>query len=151
MNSKDYLEELRDFIDAGRDSSFRKIAHATYAVRTQNMFAHEVYGIQYHNTVIFGIRYDGSYFINNGGYFTTTTKKRINDSLTKCGHGYSPIVQRNKRWLMDNVEFGRTACALFDVDMSVISSNPLDCWARSVAGVEEKIRKIRPYYVERKF
>ena len=68
-NSKDYLEDLKSFIESGRDSNHRKIAHSTYAVKTEDFFGYEVFGIQYHKTVIFGIREDGEFFFNNGGYF----------------------------------------------------------------------------------
>jgi len=149
VNSKDYREELELFIEAGRNDMFRKICHATYAVKTADMFGREVIGVQYHNTVIFGIHEDGSHFINNGGYFTRTTQSRINTYLLNCGHGYNQIIQRNKRWLMNNVEFGRTASVLFDVDKSPISSNTFDCWAKPLREVEIKNSKITDYYLSK--
>lgn len=36
-------------------------------------------GIRYHNTIVITYSYDGSIVLNNGGWTTPTTKKRIND------------------------------------------------------------------------
>lgn len=146
-NSKDYREELKSFIEGGRNDNSRHLSHATYAVKTVDAFDEEIYGIQYHNTVIFGIREDGKYFFNNGDYFTVTTKKRINDCLIKVGN-YQQIVQRNHKWIINGnqLDFG---FMLFDVDNIMIHSSTIDCWAMSVKEVVVKNTKITNYYLSR--
>lgn len=136
-NPKDYRQELKEIIDSGKNDSYRKIAHATFAVKTSDMSGNEIYGIQYHKTVIFGIRESGEFFFNNGGYFTATTKKRINDALRKCGFN-SFISQKKFRWYLcsidgsETLQFARTAFMLFDVDNSFTPSSPSECWAQSL-------------------
>jgi len=143
-NSKDYRQELKSFIDGGRDTDFRKMSHATYAIKTSDIFGYEVYGIQYHRTVVFGIREDGEYFFNNGGYFTVTTKKRINDALMKCRFPYT-IVQKSFSWfILDRkIEGGQM---LFDVNNDMRDFAILDCYAKPLQKVSEKNRKVANYY-----
>ena len=146
-NSKDYLQEIKLFIEGGRNDNSRHLSHATYAVKTTDAFDQEIYGVQYHNTVIFGIREDGTYFFNNGDYFTVTTKKRINDCLIKVGN-YHQIVQRNHKWIIngDQLDFG---FMLFDVDNNMIHSSTIDCWAMNVKEVVAKNSKITNYYLSK--
>lgn len=128
MNPKDYFNELELFVNAGRYPNERKVAHATYAVKTVDAFGETVYGIQYHRTVVFAVRENGEYMINNGGYFTATTKKRINDALLKCGSG-KQIVQRNKKWIMDGEQYESSFMFLFDCNHFLLASNPVNCYA----------------------
>jgi len=144
-NPKDYFEELKFSIEDGNNVDHRKIAHATYAVKTVDMFGDIVYGIQYHNTVIFAIRENGGYFINNGGYFTKTTLKRINEALRQSGRGAHCILQRHNSWLMDGVDLSTSAVACFDVNHNNINRNLSECWGRPVVSVVDKNGKVRPY------
>lgn len=125
--STTYRDELMLFIGGGRNSNYRKIKNNTYAVITKDAFGNNVVGIQYHNTVIFGIRDDGHYFFNNGGWFTTTTKARINDAIQHCGMADS-IIQKKKKWYLNNmiVDFGYY---LFDTLNRPTQSLRLNCWA----------------------
>lgn len=149
MNSKDYRQELKSFIESGRDNDHRKISHATYAIKTEDMFGQEIYGIQYHKTVVFGIRDDGEYFFNNGGYLTVTTKKRINDALKKCGVGDS-IYQKNKVWHLGTYRFELNARLLFNPDNSVIEDcDIVDFWCQPNVEVMRKIDKLPSFpYLE---
>lgn len=144
-NSKDYRFELESYIGNGRNEDYRKIANNTYAVRTTDLFG-DVFGVQYHNTVIFAVREDGSYFFNNGGYFTVTTKKRINDILIeKVGFPFS-IYQKSFKWYLSGyaggfsydtaLHFGRAAV---DVNNSIYSFELSDCWAMPL----NKLRKVK--------
>ena len=56
------------------------------------------YVIRFWNTDIVRICPDGAYVLNSGGFFTATTKRRINT--------YSPavILQRNYQWYVGGVE-----------------------------------------------
>ncbi len=139
-NSKDYREELKSFIENGRNDDSRHLSHATYVVKTEDMFGDDVYGIQYHKTVIFGIRENGDYFFNNGGYFTVTTKKRINDALIKVGN-YHQLVQRNHKWLLSGVEVS-TGFMLFDVNNDIRDCVNIDCWGKTIQSVSMQSTKI---------
>ena len=139
-NSKDYLQELKSFIESGRDDESRHLSHATYAVKTEDMFGEVIYGIQYHKTVIFGIRENGDYFFNNGGYFTVTTKKRINDALFKVGN-YSQLVQRNFKWFLDSEVIDKGYVS-FDVNNDIQDCLNLDCWGKAIHSVVNKSEKI---------
>lgn len=147
MNSKDYREELKSFIEQGRSDSYRHLSHATYVVKTHDAFENEIYGIQYHKTVIFGIHEDGTYFFNNGGYFTATTKKRINDCLVKVG-SFGQIVQKSFKWYMGSVQFN-FGYMLFDMNNEMIDCSSINCWAMSIVDVESKNSKISNYYLSR--
>ena len=145
-NSKDYLQDLKSFIESGRDSNHRKIAHATYAVKTQDIYGREVYGIQYHKTVIFGIREDGEFFFNNGGYLTSTTKKRINDALYKCGVTDS-IYQHKKIWHFRNYSFDVNARLMFDVNNVDYPYEGIEIyWCQPVSEVIAKNNKLPNFY-----
>jgi hypothetical protein len=139
-NSKDYREELRKFIEDGRNDESRHLCHATYVVKTEDMFGNDIYGLQYHKTVIFGIREDGSYFFNNGGYFTATTKRRINDALAKCHFPYY-IVQKSFAWfILDRkIEHGYM---MFDVNNDMQDCLNLDCWGKPIHALVHKSEKI---------
>lgn len=52
------------------------------------------YGIVYHRTEIVRIHADGTYTLNNGGWYTVTTKQRLNE--------YAPvsIFQRKHVWYL---------------------------------------------------
>ena len=144
-NSKDYRQELKSFIESGRSNDLRKIAHATYAIKTSDIFGSEVYGIQYHKTVLFGIREDGEYFFNNGGHFTVTTKKRINDALAKCRFPYY-ISQKSFVWfILDRkIESGQM---LFDVNNDMQDFANLDCWAKPLSEVSNRNSRVGKYYL----
>lgn len=148
-SSKDYLEDLKYLIESGRYDNHRKIAHATYVVKTEDMFGREIYGIQYHRTVIFGIHDDGSFFFNNGGYLTATTKKRINDALNRCGVSQS-IFQRNKIWHFGSHSFDSTARLLFDVNNDVVEDSGIaSFWCKPVDEVVNKNSKVPNFYPNR--
>lgn len=127
MNSKDVLEEYATFINAGRNSNYRKITGNTYVVKTSDTFGNVIYGIQYHRTVVSGIREDGSYFVNNGGYFTVTTKKRINEFLSKVGNNHQ-IIQRKFQWFFNSFNVGEGFMS-FDVNNELVSCAYVECFA----------------------
>lgn len=129
MNSKDYAQEIDAFIKNGRYNDYRKIGNNTWFVKTDNAFGDTIYGIQYHRTVIAGIRQDGSYFINNGGWFSATTKKRLNQFLSRVGWNAS-ISQRNYQWYFNGLHFGGTA--FFDWTNVQLDHSPIDCFAYPV-------------------
>lgn len=148
MNSKDYFEELKSFVEAGRGNFSRKIAHATYVVKSMDAFGEAVFGIQYHRTVIFAVYEDGRYIVNNGGYFTATTKKRINDALRRCGNG-EQIVQRNKKWIAFGDQHDTVFMFLFDVNGDCLATNPVNCYVMPVDSVIDKNSKITNYHLSK--
>jgi hypothetical protein len=129
MNSKDISEDIKSYIKAGRYSDIRKIGNNTWYVRTTDAFDNVVYGVQYHRTVIVGIKEDGSYFINNGGWFSATTKKRINEFLRKLGWD-AGISQRSYQWYFDGLHFSGTA--FFDWTNIQVEHSTIDCFAYPV-------------------
>lgn len=128
-SSKDYLEDIKSFIEAGRNYNFRKISNNTWYVKTDDAFGNTIYGIQYHRTVIAGIKEDGSYFINNGGWFSATTKKRLNEFLRKLGWDAS-ISQRSYQWYFGGLHFVGTA--FFDWTNVQLDHSAIDCFAYPV-------------------
>lgn len=126
MNSKAVLSDIQDNISAGRNENYRKISNNTWYVKTIDAFDQLVYGIQYHRTVICGIREDGSYFINNGGWFSATTKKRINEFLRRVGSDAN-IYQRSYQWYCNGIHFGGTA--YFDWTNVQLNAALTDCFA----------------------
>lgn len=72
------------------------------SVHYDNTF--ECLRIYYHETAIATIYHNGKVKIDNGGWHTSTTKKRINAILSALGLPYS-IVQKNYSWyLLDYAE-----------------------------------------------
>ena len=129
MNSKILLEKYKTFLDEGKNYNYRKIGNNTYVVKTDDLLKRKIIGIQYHNTVIVGIREDGSYFINNGGWFSATTKQRINKFLREIGSN-SSFYQRSHKWYCDGVPVDGTIA--FDSENAVVSSSVTDCFAYSI-------------------
>ena len=74
-----------------------------------------------------GIREDGSYFVNNGGYFTVTTKKRINEFLSKVGNNHQ-IIQRKFQWFFNSFNVGEGFMS-FDVNNELVSCAYVECFA----------------------
>ena len=130
MDSKDFAEEIESFIEGGRNYNFRRLNNNTWFVKTEDVSGNVIYGIQYHRTVIVGIREDGSYFINNGGWFTTTTKRRINEFLQKIGWDAS-IYQRSFQWYVSGHRFD--GVAYFDWKNVQLSNSTIDCFAYPIS------------------
>jgi hypothetical protein len=55
--------------------------------------------IQYHNTTIVEI-FDNRIILNPGGYYTVTTKRRMNQVSDVWHLGFS-VYQKNYRWYVD--------------------------------------------------
>lgn len=72
-----------------KEVGWRKIAHNTWADRNGSSV-----WVKYHNTVIAAIHEDGSVTVNTGGYWTSTTKNRLNYLLP----GRTVIFQKDWRW-----------------------------------------------------
>lgn len=71
------------------------LCHMTWLVRLDS----DKIAIRYHKTDVVTICSDGSYILNNGGFKTVTTKKRINQ--------YSPanLFQSKFNWYVGNIPF----------------------------------------------
>lgn len=138
-NSKDYRLTIANGIASSKSKTHRKIAHATYFIESENLFGEKIFGIQYHNTVIAGIFDDGSYSLNNGGFFSVTTKKRLNSFLREIGSD-SYIYQRNFTWYLDNDVF--LGSAKFDVNHSLIGSDKMDVFSFPSIAVKNLNAKI---------
>lgn len=83
-------DDWKQFINAGRSKTERKIENNTYArVLPEGMVA-----IKLHQTDVVTIFSDGRMILNSGGWQTVTTKDRIN-SYSNAG-----ISQRNGIWYM---------------------------------------------------
>ena len=57
-----------------RGQSSRKVAHATYLIREDG----DIH-LRYHDTNVITSHEDGTFTLRNGGYFTATTRKRIEE------------------------------------------------------------------------
>lgn len=81
----------------------RKLAHNTYRVtgfslRDLSTGASVWYdgpAVMYHRTIIIGLKSEGAYLLNTGGYRTSTTKQRINALLPPS---IGPVYQRDFEW-----------------------------------------------------
>lgn len=84
--AKQYLAKARN------QSKGRPIANNTRLISHGNG-----YGVKLHNTVVVAINRDGTFTLDNGGWFTRTTLDRINS--------YAPvrIVQRNHVWYVAGI------------------------------------------------
>jgi len=71
--------EAASFLSGGRNASSRPIANNTRVERIDD----ETIGIKLHDTYVVKIRDDGSWQLFTGGWYTVTTKDRIN--------GYAPV------------------------------------------------------------
>lgn len=67
-----------------------KLRYAT----SELIYSNGTRAIEHHNTDIVRFYPDGDITVTSGGYYSKTTKERINDALGKIGH----IVQRDFRW-----------------------------------------------------
>jgi hypothetical protein len=72
MSNLTYANAM-DLLARGRDGR-KKLTHNTYLHETQDGVA-----VQLHNTDIVKIHKDNTYTLNSGGWFTVTTKARINE------------------------------------------------------------------------
>lgn len=78
-------ESARDYLDAGRNDTYRKIANNTYveATRTDGPIW---FTIRLYATVVVTYLPDGTQILNSGGYRTATTADRIrNYSAARLG------------------------------------------------------------------
>lgn len=73
--------DIINYIQGGKNPTYRKIGNNTWAVKAQTIGGDEVYGIQLHRTVIFAWLDDNTIQINDGGWPTVTTRDRINKAL----------------------------------------------------------------------
>lgn len=73
--------DLQEYISKGKNPTYRKLANNTYAVITKDIEDRPICGIQFHKTVIYAELPDGNIQLQNGGWSTITTKKRINEIL----------------------------------------------------------------------
>ena len=98
-----------------------KVAHNTWLLMEELEHDGIVYMVKYHNTVIAFFYSSGCIGISNGGYYTATTKNRLNAILNQ--HGYN-IDQINYTWYIRNTttqerrQFNRS-CYLDTVDNSI--------------------------------
>lgn len=83
------------FVESKRNPNIKKIAVATTKEITPQGFK-----IKYHDTVVYEER-DNKIFLDNWGWQTNTTKKRINQFLPK---GYY-VNQRNYQWYLTKYEY----------------------------------------------
>jgi hypothetical protein len=75
-----------------RKSTIQKLALNTYKITTLTG-----YKIKYYNTDIVEYK-DGAYILNSGGYYTKTTKDRINNAIPPIYY----INQKNGAWYINN-------------------------------------------------
>lgn len=69
----------------------------TYLLREDNAFG-DIFYVRYHATNILAFLPDGSVKVNNGGWYTVTTKQRLNEYLP---YGYR-ISQRKGQWFISS-------------------------------------------------
>jgi len=81
--------------DKERQKTARKIKNNTYRIELING-----YKIRFHDTDIITYTNDGYYTLNNGGFFTNTTKKRLNEFLPSNYYVY----QKDFNWYIKNTD-----------------------------------------------
>lgn len=89
--------EAKAYIERGRNAGYRKIANNTYVVRVWSPAPeHPDYGIKLHATTILVYRSDGSTVFTPRGWYTHTTKERIN----RFGPPGIYVSQRKGKWYL---------------------------------------------------
>ncbi len=76
-------------------SARNKVKGKPIGRNTRIVEANGSYGIKLHNTIVLTIRRDGTYTYNTGGWYTVTTKKRMND------YGPARIHQHKHQWFIN--------------------------------------------------
>jgi hypothetical protein len=81
----------------------------------------KVYSVQYHATKIIRIMVDGTCFLNNGEYYTMSTKKHLNTFLSLLGVN---IRQKAGQWLIskDNKDYHYYN----ELNVKTLGKHPLD-------------------------
>ena len=75
-------DDIIAHLNGGRNpGSHRKIQHAVYSVFGVDSNGDQYAGWQYHKTIIGAIYPDGRYYIGNGGWYSKTSLRNINDFL----------------------------------------------------------------------
>jgi len=74
----------------------RKLKNNTYIVKT----GEDCYGIKFHRTIILSFSRDGWAF-HTGGYFTKTTKARLNEFMPS---GYC-VSQKDFTWFIEKIGY----------------------------------------------
>lgn len=78
----------------GRNKLSRKIANNTYLIRHDNYLA-----LRYHSTEVVKFYPDNSIVLDNGGWFTSTTKERINMAIG------NKLYQSKGVWYIGNLRY----------------------------------------------
>ncbi len=84
------LKEL--FFEAKNKEKGQPIANNTYVVKTNRG-----YGVLYHQTVIIDVSKNNKAILDNGGWFSVTTKQRLNEYLPA---GYN-LTQKKGAWFIE--------------------------------------------------
>lgn len=81
----------------------KKLKHCTYICKGDDWEEGDVIFIQHHATPILTVWPDDTVQINNGGWYTSTTKARLNEYMSDLGIPYS-IHQRKYIWYITGPE-----------------------------------------------
>lgn len=96
----------------------------------------DTFGVRYHSTMVVKIHRDGTYTLNNGGWYTYTTKDRIN-----C---YSParLSQKQGRWYLAHweVDFKNERTWLFQNDVRIDEDGKVLLYP----SIEEQLGRVYP-------
>jgi hypothetical protein len=86
-----YADCVREFAKRRPGSDSKKLGNNAYLTQDRD-YGDVIYSVRYHNTDILTFWPDGRIGVNNGGFFTVTTKARLNE--------YGPIsfYQRRGTW-----------------------------------------------------
>ena len=90
-----YKEAEQQYKKARNKDKGKKLAGNTYLFKDG-----EDYCVKLHQTIVIRIKPDNTYILSSGGWFTPTTKDRINSFTSKD----ISIYQRNKVWYFNNGE-----------------------------------------------
>lgn len=138
--------ELADkVVQTGRSGDSRKLQNNTWLHRIDE---HTI-GVRLHNTDVVLIHDDGSYTLDTGGWYTVTTKDRINSYLPRPLRVYS----KRGRWSLWNWETHEEVHRFFDgirvsVDGTVLNPRRAEMEAQDAR--EKDIEKRMNKYI-RKF
>lgn len=87
-----WVDSFADAEDALNGRNSKKIGNNTYLKRRGDKIA-----VQLHNTDVVTFTQNGEYILDTGGYFSNTTKDRLN----RYTPSYIDIYQRDYEWFVD--------------------------------------------------
>jgi len=90
---------MKTYNEALKVLNGRKSKRLPKTATTLRMLDNGDIGLEYHSTIVVTYFKDGGYKLENGGWFTMTTKKRMNDFTTLR------VTQKKGQWTVNGYEY----------------------------------------------